>query len=284
MGYGSVSIATTYGTDNYKEKLIPFMSQDWVKTLNYTATSFKNNGLVTDASLTSAWSFGGPNVVFEMGTRYSVVIRVLTTVPKEKVNIQIDTLSKGKIQALSTYSADREYIEFTQHTNEDGILTYIFPVRKYDVYALLSCPVGQRMKRSGLGGEGLTIDHFDGNTVHQYLKRSDAPFQSRPDLHSTFNGSYEAYGADYTPVLLDEFKMCRGYDLRKALYLLDPSDKSDKAYRVLCDHRETVSDLLLDNFVKVWHKWMNSYGAKTVEQARGTLANRLSLYRASDIP
>ena len=28
--------------------------------LNYTATSFKNNGLAIDASLTSAWPFGGP--------------------------------------------------------------------------------------------------------------------------------------------------------------------------------------------------------------------------------
>lgn len=135
-----------------------------------------------------------------------------------------------------------------------------------------------------MGGEGLVIDHFDKNTVHQYLKRFDALFQSRSDLRSTFNDSYEVYGADYTPVLLDEFKIRRGYDLRKVLYLLDPSNKSDEARRVLCDYRETVSDLLLDNFVKVWHEWANSHGVKTVEQAHGTPANWLDLYGASDIP
>ena len=56
-----------------------------------------------------------------------------------------------------------------------------------------------------------------------------------------------------------------------------------KARRVLCDYRETVSDLLLDNFVKVWHEWANSHGVKTVEQAHGTPANWLDLYGASDI-
>lgn len=51
--------------------------------LNYTATSFKNNGLAIDASLTSAWPFGGPNVTPEMGAKYSVVTRVFTAMPKE---------------------------------------------------------------------------------------------------------------------------------------------------------------------------------------------------------
>ena len=74
-------------------------------------------------------------------------------------------MGKGEIQVLSAYSADGEYIELTQHINKNGILTYTFPAKKYDVYALFSCPTGQRTKRSGLGGEGLVIDHFDKNTV-----------------------------------------------------------------------------------------------------------------------
>lgn len=95
--------------------------------------------MAIDASLTSAWPFGGPNVTPEMGAKYSVVTRVFTAMPKEKVNIQVDTLGKGEIQVLSAYSADGEYIELTQHINKNGILTYTFPAKNmmYMLYFLV---------------------------------------------------------------------------------------------------------------------------------------------------
>ena len=140
-------------------------------------------------------------------------------------------------------------------------------------------------KRSGIGGEGLVIDHFNKTSVTKYLERFDSLFlSSSTALRATFNDSYEVYGADYSPVFLDEFKKRRGYDLRRYLYLLDPTNRNDESRRVLCDYRETISDLLLDNFVNVWHHWAGKNAVKTVEQAHGSPANWLDLYGASDIP
>ena len=52
----------------------------------------------------------------------------------------------------------------------------------------------------------------------------------------------------------------------------------------MCDFRETISDLLLDEFTIPWQKWAASKGAIIRNQAHGSPANILDLYAASDIP
>ncbi len=284
LGYGGASIAATYGVEGYESKYIPFMSPRWIEMMNYTAEQSRKSGMRIDASLTSAWPFGGPNVTSDMAAQYSVVNRLFTAMPDENVVMDLSARQKGKLHVLSAYSTDGDYLDLTSKVGTDGILRFTFPAKKWDVYGLYSVPTGQMTKRSGLGGEGLVIDHFNKIAVEKYLERFDSLFLSSSALRATFNDSYEVYGADYSSVLLDEFKARRGYDLRKYLYLLDPANKSDAARRVLCDYRETISDLLLDNFVDVWHHWAERHGVKTVEQAHGSPANWLDLYGASDIP
>jgi len=52
--------------------------------------------------------------------------------------------------------------------------------------------------------------------------------------------------SDWTPLLFDEFRKRRGYDLRRELPALLATDGSERSLRVLVDYRETLSDLLLD--------------------------------------
>ena len=285
LGYGGASIAATYGVEGYETKYIPFMSSQWIEMLNYTAEKFKEAGMRIDASLTSAWPFGGPNVTSDMAAQYSVVKRLFTAMPGEEVSLALSTLQKGELSVLSAYSTDGDYLDLTEKVSTDGIFSFKFPAKKWEVYGLFSLPTGQMTKRSGIGGEGLVIDHFNKTSVTKYLERFDSLFlSSSTALRATFNDSYEVYGADYSPVFLDEFKKRRGYDLRRYLYLLDPTNRNDESRRVLCDYRETISDLLLDNFVNVWHHWAGKNAVKTVEQAHVSPANWLDLYGASDIP
>lgn len=284
MGFGGASVAATYGVNGYEDKYVPFMSPKWIDYINYTADKFREANMALDVSLTSAWPFGGPNVTPNMAAQYSKVMRLFTAVPGEKVDVSISKFSKGKLCALCAYSDDGEYVELSDEVNSDGTLSYVFPMKKWDVYGLFSFPTGQKTKRSGIGGEGLVIDHFSKSSISRYLQRYDSLFASPSSLRATFNDSYEVYGADYTPSFLDEFQQRRGYDLRKYLYLLVQGGGSDASRRVLCDYRETISDLLLDNFLSVWHEWAEQHHVLTVEQAHGSPANWLDLYGASDIP
>ena len=147
---------------------------------------------------------------------------------------------------------------------------------------------GQKVKRAAPGGEGWVMDHFDRNAVKHYLERFDTAFaQSGVDWpHTFFNDSYEVYHANWTPTLFDEFQKRRGYDLRQHLPELLGHDVAGglAASEVLADYRETLSDLLLENFTQQWVQWAHSHGVLVRNQAHGSPANLLDLYAAVDIP
>ncbi|SEA60549.1 alpha-L-rhamnosidase [Xylanibacter ruminicola] len=142
----------------------------------------------------------------------------------------------------------------------------------------------QKVKRAAPGGEGWVVDHFDRNAVAHYLDRFEQAFATSgvPYPHTFFNDSYEVYKADWTPTLFDEFQKRRGYDLRTKLPEL--LGKVDDGNQTLADYRETLSDMLLENFTQQWVSWAHKHGVKVRNQAHGSPANLLDLYAAVDIP
>ena len=88
--------------------------------------------------------------------------------------------------------------------------------------------------------------------------------------------------ANWTPTLFDEFQKRRGYDLRQ--HLPELLGKVDDGNKVLADYRETLSDLLYENFTQQWVDWAHSHGVLVRNQAHGSPANLLDLYAAVDIP
>lgn len=142
----------------------------------------------------------------------------------------------------------------------------------------------QKVKRAAPGGEGWVVDHFDREAVRHYLERFDKAFAesgvSYP--HTFFNDSYEVYRANWTPSLFDEFQKRRGYDLRQ--HLPELLGDVDDGNQVLADYRETLSDLLYENFTQQWVEWAHRHGVKVRNQAHGSPANLLDLYGAVDIP
>ena len=142
----------------------------------------------------------------------------------------------------------------------------------------------QKVKRAAPGGEGWVVDHFDRDAVRHYLDRFEQAFATSGVAYPNtfFNDSYEVYKADWTPRLFDEFQKRRGYDLREKLPEL--LGKVDDGNQVLADYRETLSDLLLENFTQQWVAWAHKHGVKVRNQAHGSPANLLDLYAAVDIP
>lgn len=147
---------------------------------------------------------------------------------------------------------------------------------------------GQKVKRAAPGGEGLVIDHFSRSAVTRYFERFDTAFANQgiafPNV--MFNDSYEVFGADWTPTLYEEFKRRRGYDFAPYTHLLNKKDslRTDEDRRIISDYRETLGDLLLENFTSQWTSWAHSHGSITRNQAHGSPANLLDIYAAVDIP
>ncbi len=192
--------------------------------------------------------------------------------------------------ALMAYSDRGQTLDLTAKVGQDGKLDWVAPQGEWTLYALFQGWHGKMVERAAPGGEGNVIDHFSAKALKNYLIRFDQALAGRDikSLRAFFNDSYEVDDADgesaWTPNFLAEFQRRRGYDLRKNLPALFGKDSAEKNARVLCDFRETISDLLLDEFTIPWRRWAASKGKIVRNQAHGAPANILDLYAASDIP
>jgi hypothetical protein len=217
------------------------------------------------------------------------------------------------LQLLMAYSATGEVIDLTDKVDGNGYLNWRAPVvgaggaaagsgaggpglaaagsgADWTLYAIFQGAHGKMVERAAPGAEGNVIDHFSAKALKKYLSRFDTAFAGHnlSGLRAFFNDSYEVDDArgqsNWTPGFFEIFRQHRGYDLRQHLPALFGKDTKENNDRVLCDYRETISDLLLEQFTLPWKEWAHSKGAIIRNQAHGSPANILDLYAASDIP
>jgi hypothetical protein len=197
---------------------------------------------------------------------------------------------KLQLQALIAHSAAGEKISLTDKVKANGELDWTAPAGDWTLYAVFIGWHGKQVERAGPGGEGDAIDHFSSKALADYLKKFDDAYVGHRAnrLRAFFNDSYEVDDAsgesNWTPHFFDEFKRRRGYDLRDELPAFFGKDTAEKNARVLSDHRETISDLLLEEYTQPWAKWARTHNGIIRNQAHGSPANILDLYAASDIP
>ncbi len=192
--------------------------------------------------------------------------------------------------SLMGYSDSGEVIDLTNKLNDENRLDWTAPKGTWTLYAVFQGWHGKMVERAGPGGEGDVIDHFSRDAIQNYLDHFDSGFRQYDlkNIRALFNDSYEvddARGqANWTPLLFEEFLKRRGYDLRRHFPALFGEDEREKSMRVLADYRQTISELLLDNFSTPWNRWANNKGFLNRNQAHGSPANVLDLYAACDIP
>ncbi|WP_266367002.1 glycosyl hydrolase [Tellurirhabdus rosea] len=195
------------------------------------------------------------------------------------------------LQSLMAYSDKGQTVDLTTKVDAKGNLAWTAPAGgNWTLYALFQGWHGKMVERAGPGGEGDVIDHFSKSATENYLRRFDEAFKGVDvsGIRAYFNDSYEVDDAsgesNWTPALLAEFQKRRGYDLRKHLPALFGKASEDQNKRVLSDYRETISELLLENYTKTWSDWAKKRGAIIRNQAHGSPANILDLYAITDIP
>jgi hypothetical protein len=194
------------------------------------------------------------------------------------------------LQALMAYSDKGQTLDLTSKVAADGKLSWTAPAGTWTLYALFQGGHGKQVERAGPGGEGDVIDHLSKTATDHYLAYFDKAFKGHDvkPIRAFFNDSYEvddAQGeANWTPQLFAEFQRRRGYDLRQHLPALFNKASEDENQRVLTDYRQTISELLLENYTQTWGTWAKTHGALIRNQAHGSPANILDLYAVTDIP
>ena len=257
-GIGAVEITPLYGVQGNKEHNIPYLSDQWMQMLRYTQEQAELNDIELDMATGTGWPFGGPWVPLEESACKAVFVE------KELNGRDISEIDFSLPEKDAKNAVLQKIIPY----DDKAIAVYI----KYGV---------MKVKRAAPGGEGLVIDHFDKKAVQHYLQHIEAAFQrtKTPYPHTFFNDSYEVADATWTPTLFEEFEKRRGYKLEDHLPELLANDP-----QVLSDYRETLGDLLLENFTEQWTAWAHKHGAITRNQAHGSPANLIDCYAAVDIP
>ncbi|MCR5820676.1 MAG: glycosyl hydrolase family 2 [Bacteroidaceae bacterium] len=263
-GIGTVEITPIYGVQGNGNKNVPFLSDRWMDLLRFCIEEGNRLGIQVDMTCGTGWPFGGAEVPLSEAACKLVVKD--TVVSKKEV----------KSLLLEAPPAERAYAR--------RILQRDFPaddLTRRRVIALFESRTRQKVKRAAPGSEGWVIDHFDSAAVAHYLQRIDDAFAKTgtPWPATFFNDSYEVYGADWTPTLLAEFAKRRGYRLEDRLPAFIDGEAD-----IISDYRETLGELLLENFTEQWTRWAHSHGVRVRNQAHGSPANLIDIYAAVDIP
>lgn len=289
-GFGGVEVTPIYGAIGYENRYLQFLSPQWMEALNFTVQKAKTLGMGVDMNTGTGWPFGGPQIKAENAAGKLIVQNYKlaageTLTSKIVVNDAKQAKNSAALQAVVAYGDKGEIIDITSKVNTDGSLNWKPDNGIWDIYAAFSGKTLQQVKRAAPGGEGFVMDHLSKNAVDVYLKRFDDAFKGKsPGIGSYFNDSYEVYGASWSPGFFEEFLRRRGYDLKLHLRELMSTDNTDAVARVKSDYRETMSQMLLDNFTLTWTNWAHRYGSLTRNQSHGSPGNLLDLYGAVDIP
>ena len=287
-GIATVEITPIYGVKANESNEIPYLSERWMSMLAYVQKEAKRLGMQVDMNGGTGWPFGGPNISPEYAATKQIVQTYDLDASVSEVDLQVKDAKQRDVaylQALLFVADDGVREQWPIDQVQQDRLTLTSP-KKGKLYALYVGKTRQKVKRSAPGGEGYVMNHLSKDALLHYLKRFDEAFANNKVAWPTtfFNDSYEVYGADWSPQFLEEFKSRRGYDFLDYLPEWSGQGDAQTIAKLVCDYRQTIADMLLDNFTIPWTQWAHSHGAKTRNQAHGSPGNLLDLYAAMDIP
>ena len=305
-GIGALEITPIYGVLNNEQNNIEFLSPKWMEMLRFVQSEGKKYNIQIDMATGTGWPFGGPWVPMEESaskllvcdtTIHSSLISRYKPEPPKPLPVQIDdstfveipdTLDDKRLIGIYAYrKSGSKGDSFTRLTiNKKGRLVPLDKKKKiakgnWRIITLWKQMGVMMVKRAAPGGTGFVVDHFNKQAVLNYLKHISDAFENTntPYPHTFFNDSYEVSEADYTPNIFPEFEKRRGYKLEDNIEKLIDGD-----VKVVSDYRETLGELIFENFTQTWTEWAHNHGVITRNQAHGSPANLIDCYSAVDIP
>lgn len=286
-GIGGVHIIPIYGARGSEERFISYLSPRWMEMLNHTVTEAGRLGLGVDMTTGSGWCFGGPVVTENIGTA-QLVMRAYS-VPEDG---QLTERFEAKaLHALVAFKPDVAPMNLLPELDADGLVKRSLGEGPWRVYAVSQRSSRQKVKRAAPGGEGLMLNPLSGESMPPYLAWFDTAFKDyrggRP--RAMYHDSYE-YSSTWAPDLLAAFEARRGYRLQDELPAFfhdpakDPSGDLERVARVKSDYRETIADVIAEDYTTRWINWCRSNRFLVRNEAHGSPANWLDLYALADIP
>ena len=272
-------------------KTLPFLSDDFLDALRFTADKAHELGLRFDLTLGSGWPFGGPTVSIDHAAgrlRYEHV-----KVDSHSHRVKIPSLGAGE-KLLAVFLARTQGTSFAPDSireltdiNDGVVAIPSLPVTEpHEVLFFISSRTGMQVKRPAVGAEGFVLDHMNRAATDSYLQTvGDRLMQAfgpnRP--HAIFCDSLEVYGSDWSADFLQEFQRRRGYDLKPHLPAL-VNDMGPQTKALRDDWGKTLTELLNERFLAPIQEWAKRNQTLFRIQDYGIPSAALSSNAYADLP
>ncbi|HJX91154.1 MAG TPA: glycosyl hydrolase [Pyrinomonadaceae bacterium] len=272
-------------------KTLPFLSDEFLDALRFTADKARELGLRFDLTLGSGWPFGGSTVSIDHAAgrlRYEHV-----RVDANAHFVKVPSVGAGE-KFIAAFLARNDGASFApdsirELTNiKNGViqLDNLAP-GAHEVMFFISSRTGMQVKRPAVGAEGFVLDHLNRAATDDYLRTvGDRLFQAfgnnnRP--YSIFCDSLEVYNSDWSEDFLQEFQKRRGYDLKPHLPAL-VNDMGPQTKSLRHDWGRTLYELLNERFLAPIQEWAKRNQTRFRVQDYGVPAAAISSNAFADIP
>jgi hypothetical protein len=186
-------------------------------------------------------------------------------------------------------------VELTGKMNASGKLMWDVPQGKWLVLRLGHTMTGKDNHPAPASGRGLECDklsqaaaeaHFNG--LMGRLIADNRPLSGRGKvLVSTHIDSWEVGSQNWTPLMREEFQKRRGYDLLPLLATFTGRvvDSREVSERFLWDLRQTVSDMIIENYAGHFRALANRNGLRlSIEAYDGVPCDEMTYAGQADEP
>ena len=280
-GFGGVEVTAIYGAQGAEPAYVKYLTPEWIALLSHTVSEARQLGMGVDMPPGAGWRTGGA--------------RVPASDANASLRLAIDTVQGGtrwqrdltgrRVEAVVGFSSAGQIVDIARGAAAARPLEWQAPSGVWTVYVADTRFSGDNVKRPAPGGEGFAIDVFSHVASANFLRTYGERIKALPRgaIGSYFHDSFEYTGSGSTE-LFQFFHRKRGYDLARELPALSGHGDSDRIARVKSDYRQTLDEMLLENFLLPLRTWSHARGSLSRNQAHGSPGNLLDLYAAADIP
>ncbi len=267
-------------------KNLPFLSKEMLEAVTYAQSEAHKLGLRIDVTLCSGWPYGGPDTTLQEAAGHLRVMEIPIPANTSRGLPMFKLLDGDSILSIQVASGEPKHWDpATAHPVEQGAALPSSPTPRVALF-FVSGHTRQMVKRAAVGAEGFVLDPFSKQAVATHLKAVGEPllkaFGATPP-YAIFSDSLEAYGADWTPLLPEEFKKRRGYDLIPHLPEL-VAGGTPAAEKVRHDYGVTLTELVNENYLTQINDWAKAHHTKFRSQTYGEPAVSFSSQRLAALP
>jgi hypothetical protein len=289
-GLGGVNLVFILDVEDSLAPEVEFLSKHWSDLVTFTVNKARTLGMDADIAPVSGWAFGGSSVT-RSNACAEIIMRKFDADHIRRGESIFDRTYGGvfkydDLEAILAVSDTGDRVLVTHLVGRDGRIDWEIPEGNWTFYATINHPGSSRVRFPTPDQRGFVTDHLKDKAVKEYFNQFTTAFSGYDpeSLPRAYNVDSWEINLNWTKGFYEEFQKRRKYDLRLYIPELFRFAPDDQSSGVICDYRETLSDLMLENFNSNFDVWTHEMGGLSIGEILSQPSNILDANALLDIP